>query len=49
MINQNPDNYDADPNVYTLHIRPGKVNQNEIQSPSGDRNYQDDHLNKTDK
>jgi hypothetical protein len=47
MINQNLENYDADPSADTLHIRSDKVNQNEIQNPSDDKNYHDDNLTNT--
>jgi hypothetical protein len=47
VVNQNPENYDVDPSANTLRVRSDKVNQNEIQNPSGDKNYHDDNLNNT--
>jgi hypothetical protein len=48
MIDHNPENSDADLSADILHIRSEKVNQNEIENPSGHDNYHD-NLDKFDR
>jgi UDP-N-acetylenolpyruvoylglucosamine reductase len=45
VINQNPENHDTDPRADMKNIRSDKVNQNEIESPSGGKDYPNDNLN----